>query len=358
MLRIENLSAKIDSFWLRDISFSVVRGDYMVLLGRSGAGKTQLLELIAGLVTPVSGSVILDGRNITTLPVQRRGTGLLFQDFALFSHMTVYDNIGYALKIARRDAREIESEVKAISEKMNIMSLLERKVDTLSGGEKQRTALARTLITNPSLLLLDEPLASVDASLKDDIMRLLRTINREGRTIIHVTHDYTEAISLASRVGVLHNGRMVQSGTPDEVFNRPANRFVARYTGIKNFFSVRFVRENGDWQAVTRSGTGLRVPDAGYPGEGLLLVRSRQVYLSILPPESEECNVMRGVVIDIITIPFGREVEVSAGEIIYATVPDDDPIIGELLPGSEVYVRINPSDLIFLDGSRDQSADL
>ena len=137
-----------------------------------------------------------------------------------------------------------------VAEELNISHLLPRDTQHLSGGELQRVALARTLITSPRLLLLDEPMASIDASLKDDIKRLLRRFNRQGLTIIHVTHDYREAVSLASRVGVIHNGRIIQEGTPDEVFRKPVNKFVARYSGIRNFYRVEFKNHNGAWKAV------------------------------------------------------------------------------------------------------------
>ncbi|MBE0679786.1 MAG: ATP-binding cassette domain-containing protein, partial [Bacteroidales bacterium] len=236
MLRTERLSKRIDAFSLQEISLEVARGEYYVLLGRSGAGKTQFLELICGLTTPDSGRVFLDGEEITGKRVQKRGIGLVFQDLALFPHYTVKDNIMYPLRIMNLSLKERVDRVQHIAGEMNITDLLLRKPGSLSGGEKQRVALARTLVTEPKILLLDEPMASVDASLKDDIRRMLRRLNRSGQTIIHVTHDFGEAISLASRVGVMHNGRIIQEGTPLEVFNHPVNRFVARYAGIKNFF--------------------------------------------------------------------------------------------------------------------------
>ena len=141
-------------------------------------------------------------------------------------------------------------------------------------------ALARTLITSPRLLLLDEPMASIDASLKDDIKRLLRRLNSQGLTIIHVTHDYREAVSLASRVGVIHNGRIIQEGKPDEVFRKPVNKFVARYSGIRNFFRVEFSKENGEWKAVSKNNLVINLSGDSYPSEGMLILRSDDIKIS------------------------------------------------------------------------------
>ncbi|MCU0410490.1 MAG: ABC transporter ATP-binding protein, partial [Bacteroidales bacterium] len=240
-LRTEKVSKRLEAFSLKEITLEVSKGDYYVLLGRSGAGKTQLLELICGLTSPDSGKIYLDGEEITHKRVQERGIGMVFQDFSLFPHYTVRDNIAYPLNIRKMPKEEQEKRIDHVAEEMNITHLLSRKPYYLSGGEKQRVALARTLVTDPRVLLLDEPMASVDASLKDSIRRMLRRLNREGQTIIHVTHDFGEAISLASRVGVMHNGRIIQEGTPLEVFNHPVNRFVARYAGIKNFFRATFI---------------------------------------------------------------------------------------------------------------------
>ena len=245
MLRLTNINRRLGDFALKEINLEVSDGQYYVLLGRSGSGKTQLLELIAGLEHPDTGSIVLDEKDITRQRIQDRKVGIVFQDYAVFPHMTVFGNIAYPLKVRKEDKKFIAEKVEKAATAMNIKHLLDRNTEKLSGGELQRVALARTLITSPRLLLLDEPLSSLDTSLKDDLKRLLRNLNRSGQTIIHVTHDYSDAISLAKRVGVIHNGRIIQEGSVDEVFKNPSNRFVARYAGIKNFFRVNILRENG-----------------------------------------------------------------------------------------------------------------
>ena len=211
MLRTEKLCKRLDTFLLQEISLEVSKGDYYVLLGRSGAGKTQLLELICGLTPPDKGKIFLDGEDITRKRVQDRGIGLVFQDLALFPHFSVKDNIMYPLKVMKLPLKERVDRVQRTAGEMNITDLLLRKPENLSGGEKQRVALARTLVTQPKILLLDEPMASVDASLKDSIRRMLRRLNRNGQTIVHVTHDFGEAISLASSIFVVETSRKIVS---------------------------------------------------------------------------------------------------------------------------------------------------
>jgi ABC-type sugar transport system ATPase subunit len=351
MLEVKNISKKFGDFALSDISFDIDEGDYFVLMGRSGSGKTQLLELIAGLTTPDTGSVVMQGREITYLRPHHRNVGLIFQDFAVFPHMSTFDNIAYPLRIEKRPKAEICQRVKEIAVKMNIVPLLQRRTTNLSGGELQRTAIARTLITSPALLLLDEPLASIDASLKDDITRILRSINRSGQTIIHVTHDFSEAVGLASKVGVIHNGKLIQTGTPHEVFSHPVNRFVARYTGIRNFFRVQFSSVNGQARAKTDGGLELILNSDDYTESGLLIIRSSRVTLSRLTEAGKQVNTFPGRVIEIVATPTGYELEIDAGDRLYASIHEGDTLHGELREGMDVAISMAPDDLVWLKGT-------
>lgn len=345
MLRTERLSKRIDAFSLREISLDVARGDYYVLLGRSGAGKTQLLELICGLTPPDSGRVFLDSEDITEKRVQKRGIGLVFQDLALFPHYSVKDNIMYPLRIMNLTLKERVDRVQRVAGEMNITDLLLRKPGNLSGGEKQRVALARTLVTEPKILLLDEPMASVDASLKDDIRRMLRRLNRNGQTIIHVTHDFGEAISLASRVGVMHNGRIIQEGTPMEVFNHPVNRFVARYAGIKNFFRATFIKSYNSYSGITEMRTRLRLPKGSYPSSGLLIIGSSEVLLSRQGAAGVQINNIRGIIDDIVPSPTGFEITVNAGDFFYADITHREMEENNFVTGEKVIVSFRPEAL-------------
>lgn len=345
MLRTEKLCKRLDSFCLQDISLEVARGDYYVLLGRSGAGKTQLLELICGLTPPDKGRIFLEGEEITRKRVQDRGIGLVFQDLALFPHFTVKDNIMFPLKIMKLPLKERVERVQRAAGAMNITDLLLRKPGNLSGGEKQRVALARTLVTEPRILLLDEPMASVDASLKDNIRRLLRRLNRNGQTIVHVTHDFGEAISLASRVGVMHNGRIIQEGTPDEVFTHPANRFVARYAGIKNFFRVVFIKSYNTCSCITDNRTKFRLTSGDYPSSGLLILAAGEVLLSRQGAAGVQINNIHGVIEDIVPSPTGYEVTVNAGDHFFADITRREMDEQKYVTGEPVIVSFRSESL-------------
>jgi len=345
MLRTEKLCKRLDSFCLQDISLEVARGDYYVLLGRSGAGKTQLLELICGLTPPDKGRIFLEGEEITRKRVQDRGIGLVFQDLALFPHFTVKDNIMFPLKIMKLPLKERVEMVQRAAGAMNITDLLLRKPGNLSGGEKQRVALARTLVTEPRILLLDEPMASVDASLKDNIRRLLRRLNRNGQTIVHVTHDFGEAISLASRVGVMHNGRIIQEGTPDEVFTHPANRFVARYAGIKNFFRVVFIKSYNTCSCITDNRTKFRLTSGDYPSSGLLILAAGEVLLSRQGAAGVQINNIHGVIEDIVPSPTGYEVTVNAGDHFFADITRREMDEQKYVTGEPVIVSFRSESL-------------
>jgi molybdate/tungstate transport system ATP-binding protein len=355
MLRTERVSKRLDAFSLREITLEVLPGDYYVLLGRSGAGKTQLLELICGLTVPDSGRIFLEGQDVTYKKVQERGIGIVFQDFALFPHYSVKDNIMYPLKIMGLPLQEKVSRVQHAAEEMNITHLLLRKPGNLSSGEQQRVALARTLVTDPKVLLLDEPMASVDASLKDSIRRMLRRLNRNGQTIIHVTHDFGEAISLANRVGVIHNGRIIQEGTPLEVFNHPVNKFVARYAGIKNFFKVTFITNYRNCSGLTEKRTRLKLPKGDYPASGLLIIGSSEVLMSREGAPGIQMNNIHGRIDDIVPSATGYEITVNAGDYFYADITHREMEENNFVTGEGVIVSFRPEALRLVGESEERN---
>jgi molybdate/tungstate transport system ATP-binding protein len=351
MLTLNKICKKLGDFHLTDIDLEISEGTYYVLLGRSGSGKTQLLELIAGLTSPDTGEIWLDGEDITSKKLQKRGIGLVFQDYAIFPNMTVYGNIAYSLGSVRIDRKLVQERVSKIAGELNISHLLGRNTHNLSGGELQRVALARTLITSPRLLLLDEPMASIDASLKDDIRRLLRRLNNQGLTIIHVTHDYREAVSLASEVGVIHNGKIIQEGKTDEVFRKPVNKFVARYSGIRNFFRVEFRHDNKNWKAVSKNQLIINLSGDTYPAEGLLILRSDDIKISQNMPDIQATNCYRGVIKDMLPSEYGMEIEVEAGETFYIDVSADTFRQQPLTEMSEVWISFSRDAAVALEGS-------
>ncbi|MBS0010440.1 MAG: ABC transporter ATP-binding protein [Bacteroidales bacterium] len=343
MLELKDISKSYGNFELRDINLSISDGEYFILLGRSGAGKSQLLEIIAGLRSADRGSVFLKGKEITREKIQNRKIGMVFQDFAIFPHLTVYENIAYPLKIKHLPRKEIRLIVGKMAENVNISHLLKRRTDDLSGGEKQRLAVARTLVTSPDIILLDEPMASIDTSLRDDVRSLLRKINGMGMTIMHVTHDYGEAIRLAHRVGVIHNGKILQTGTPDKVFSEPTNKFVARFAGIRNFFPVEISGENGRKIAVSEN-LKFILPAGEYPEKGLLIIKSNTIKLSL--HEQNNCaNSIKGEVCELNRAENGYEIFVDAGDLFHVQVSKKVFEQLSLIPGQKVFLSFSPVEL-------------
>jgi ABC-type sugar transport system ATPase subunit len=350
MLKLVDINRKLGDFALTDINLEIPEGQYYVLLGRSGAGKTQLLELIAGLEHPDSGNIFLDRENITKKKIQERKIGIVFQDYAVFPHMTVYGNIAYPLKARRVDEKMIAGKVAEAATQMNISHILERTTENLSGGERQRIALARTLIISPRLLLLDEPLSSLDASLKDDMKKVLRQLNRAGQTIIHVTHDYSDAISLANKVGVIHNGRIIQEGPVNEVFKKPINRFVARYAGIRNFFRIRTISENGAIKGITNNNLEFRLTGDIINDDCLVILKSEDILLSRTKPEDPSLNCFKSRVEEIIPSVYGKEITLNAGDRFYANVSKIEFESLSLIENEEIWISFPVTAAIIING--------
>ncbi|RUM38453.1 MAG: ABC transporter [Desulfobulbus sp.] len=239
MIVLNNISLQLKGFRLRDITLRIAPGEYRILLGPTGSGKTVLLETIAGLHLPQSGSIFLHDRNITNTTPENRNIGVVYQDYCLFPHLTVFDNIAFGLKLQKKTRSEIAHMVDEMAGFLNINHLLKRTQQYLSGGECQRVALARTLVLKPSLLLLDEPLSAVDRLTRNHLRFELQRIHRElGLAVLHVTHDVSEAFLLGDTMTVMRDGKIEQDGTPDGIFQKPATRFVAELLGIKNFLPV------------------------------------------------------------------------------------------------------------------------
>jgi len=238
VLRLQDVQVILGDFRLKDISLHVKEGEYMVLLGPTGTGKTVLLETIAGMHVIESGSILIQGRDVTRLPPEKRNLGVVYQDYALFPHLTVRKNIAFGLQLRGETGIKVAKVVEEMAGFLDIRAILERRPGNLSGGERQRVALARALVLDPYVLLLDEPLSALDRSTRDRLRRELKRIHREiGITIVHITHDLTEAFFLADHVAVMKDGSILQQGIPEKVLNRPADRTVAELLGIENLIS-------------------------------------------------------------------------------------------------------------------------
>ena len=249
-VRVVNLTKRFGNTIAVDrVTFEVKDKEFVVLLGPSGSGKTTTLRMIAGLETPDEGEIYIGDQLVNDLPPKDRDVAMVFQSYALYPHMTVYENLAFPLKIRKYSKTEIDKKVKEVAELLRISHLLNRKPKQLSGGEQQRVALGRALVREPKVFLMDEPLSNLDAKLRVYMRAELKKMQKElGITTIYVTHDQAEAMTMADRIAVYNQGRIQQMATPKELYHRPANLFVAGFIGSPgmNFFEATLVRKNGE----------------------------------------------------------------------------------------------------------------
>ena len=322
-LQVTDLWLDLGEFHLRGVNLEVTPGEYFVILGPTGAGKTVLLETIAGLHFPRRGRVLLNGEDVTHVPPERRSIGFVYQDYALFPHLSVAENIAFGLRLRGMGQKTVAQRVDEISRRLSLHSLLQRRPETLSGGEAQRVALARALAIEPSILLLDEPLSALDPETREGLQRELARLHRElGTTTVHVTHDFEEAVALANRIAVMSQGQIVQVGSPEEIFRRPESEFVARFVGVRNIFRGEIFPGDGGyrWLALEGAGRqGLRIAVlTDLSGSVHASIRPEDIVLSREPLHSSMRNSFRGRVVGIL----------DRGALIYVTVrvpPDGVP---------------------------------
>jgi ABC-type Fe3+/spermidine/putrescine transport system ATPase subunit len=242
---------------VRSLSLEIQEGELITLLGPSGCGKTTTLRMVGGFETPDAGEIFFGDRPVTPLPPERRNIGIVFQSYALFPHMTVWQNVAFGLEMRRESPRAIRNRVTAILDKVQLRGLERRYPYQLSGGQQQRVALARALVTSPAVLLLDEPLANLDAKLREDMRFYIRSLQRDvGITTVYVTHDQAEAMVLADRIAVMRDGLLQQIDRPEEIYRRPSNAWVAEFIGLSNFIPGTVAgRQNGHLVVRTEAGT-------------------------------------------------------------------------------------------------------
>ncbi len=331
MLEVQHIFKSYDGKpILRDVSFSVEAGETICLLGASGSGKSTLLRIIAGLEEGDSGSVSFDGRDLASTPAHLRDFGLVFQDYALFPHLDVSENVAFGLKMRRLPQNEIAERVASSLETVNLRGFEKRQVTDLSGGEQQRVALARALATRPRLLMFDEPLGALDRTLREDLLNELRSILQQTNIpAIYVTHDQEEAFAMADRILILHGGEIVREGAPADVWANPESGFVARFLGLGNVFDG-IIREkmDGGWKVETAFGVfTVRCEHGHQKGDSVhLLVRPHSV--------DEGRNVIQGTVTDAIFQQDRFKVSLKNG--LYFYLPSA-PKVGERI---EVSVKV------------------
>jgi ABC-type Fe3+/spermidine/putrescine transport system ATPase subunit len=331
---------------LNDISFQVDRGETVCLLGASGSGKSTLLRIIDGLEEPDSGFVSFNGQNLSSTPPHVRDFGLVFQDYALFPHLNVYDNVAFGLRMRHLAQDKIAERVANSLRMVNLSGFENRSVIDLSGGEQQRVALARALAPHPRLLMFDEPLGALDRTLREDLLNELRTIlHRTNIPAIYVTHDQEEAFAIADRVLILHDGEIIREGTPADVWANPGSAFVAGFLGLGNVFigQVRGKLEVERWKVESEFGIfTVRCGHRHKQGETVhLLARPLSAEKarversgSLMPRSRNEANMIGGVVTDVLFQQDRFKVTLDNGLYVYLPRP---PNVGEKI---EVSVKV------------------
>jgi len=344
MIRIEHLSKDLGEFFLQDVTLDIKNGEYFMVLGPTGAGKTILLETIAGIYRVDSGRIFLDEQDITDIPPRERNIGMVYQDYTLFPFLTVEENIGFGLKSRKVSKREIKRRVDELANLMGVFHLLHRCPGTLSGGEQQRIAIARALIMEPKLLLLDEPLSALDTQTTERLRQELKNVHSiTNTTIIHVTHSFEEAFLLGSRMAVMDKGEIVQVGTPNEVFRKPESEFAAEFLGVGNLFQGES-RVDNDIACIDVDGINI-VSATLKPGTVHVSIRPEDILVSTKQIVSSARNSFKGKIASIVDAGTILRIAVDVGIdnpfIVAITRQSFDEM--NLKTGGEVYITFKAS---------------
>ena len=336
------------------ISLDIEPGELFFLLGPSGCGKTTLLRMIAGFIDPTSGSIAFNGRDVTHAPPNTRNTGMVFQSYALWPHMTVEANVAFGLGVRKVPSAAKRTRAIEALRQVQMAAYADRKPNQLSGGQQQRVALARALVIRPDVLLLDEPLSNLDAKLRNELRVEIRSICKEaGITTVYVTHDQKEALSMADRIAVLRDGAVVQQGTPRELYRRPSSRFVASFLGETNFIEARVARTaDGALHLDTQAGRFVASGDA--EDEQTVLCSIRPEAIRLVEPKSTGSLMGRHVRTTYLGEVAHHTIDLPGTGLVHAAqlnpfghgaaeTPDD------LAPGRPVALDIAPEDVVVLE---------
>ena len=304
MIALEQVSLALGEFSLHDINLSITRGEYLVIMGPSGAGKTVLLETIAGLRTPDEGKISFSQRDMSGVLPEHRGTALVYQDYSLFPHMTAAENIAFGLKMQKRPAPEIRDRVDSLLADFGISSLKDRYPGSLSGGEQQRVAIARALAVRPEILLLDEPFAALDPRTREECMRMMLEVKKSRTlTILQVSHSREEAYCVSDRVALIIGGSIVQTGSADDIFRTPQTIAAAKYAGIDNIFRGKVIRSDGHSSILDINGYQVTLGSSAPVGAGVTICIGGDHVSLVEESRSTADNAMNavsGVVADIL----------------------------------------------------------
>jgi spermidine/putrescine transport system ATP-binding protein len=359
-LVITNLTKKFGDFKAVDnISFTVPKGTFFALLGPSGCGKTTTLRMIAGLEEPTSGQIRIGTTDITSAKPFERPVNTVFQNYALFPHLTVFENIAFGLR--RRGISEVKAEVDKVLNLVELPQLADRKPNQLSGGQQQRIALARAIVNKPALLLLDEPLGALDLKLRRQMQMELKWIQTEiGLTFVHVTHDQEEAMTMADTIAVMNDGKIEQLGSPAELYDNPRTAYVANFLGQSNLIKGEIVGSDGDFNVVNCYGAKWKLPkDRSYNNDNSVLLGIRpeklRIHASGTPQTGNQID--GGVITDVSYIGVSTQYQVempwSEEIIIFEQNDDGVPPLGK---GDRVVISWEPEFTFGLDGSQDAQA--
>jgi molybdate transport system ATP-binding protein/molybdate/tungstate transport system ATP-binding protein len=348
MIKINGVSIRLGEFFLKDVTLDIDDGKYFMILGPTGAGKTILLESIAGIYYPDNGSIWMNGQDITHTPPRKRNISMVYQDYMLFPHLTVKKNISFGLRLKNFSKEKIKNKVNDISQMLNIHHLLHRFPGTLSGGEKQRVAIARAMVTEPEALLLDEPLSSLDTKTRGKLRRELKKIHTITKiTTVHVTHNFEEVFSLGDSVAVMNKGKIIQVGTPDQVFRRPNSEFVADFVGVENLFKGNSTIKGGI-SHICMNGINI-ISSTCKSKECMVAIRPENIFISKNRIESGAMNSFNGKIADIIDKGAIIKIGVDINNIHFTAIMTrrafDDM---ELKRGMSAYITFKASDVHFV----------
>ncbi len=342
MINIESLRIELPGFTLQDINLSIEDGEFFTFLGPTGAGKTLVLEAIAGIIPITGGRIFVKGRDITHLPPDKRGIGIVYQDYALFPHLSVLENITYGLRYHKANTQESGKRVEKLMVQLGIKALAQRSIQHLSGGEKQRVSLARALSVNPSVLLLDEPLSALDPNFREEIREVLKKLHeRLETTFLMVTHDFAEALFLGQRTAIINRGRIEQVGSVSEVFRKPVTPFAAEFVGMKNVFPAVF-----DGTRVLLDGLEMQAETMFKGSEGYVAIRPEDILIRQKAVSGNGINVFGGKVLDITDRGPYYEISAKTGKVIFkAMLTKGDLLEMGISETKSVNIAIRPSDI-------------
>ncbi len=344
MIKIKNLSKRWREFSLKNINLATKQGEYFTILGPTGAGKTLLLEVIAGFHLPDKGEIWINDKNVTEFLPEQRKVGFVYQDYSLFPHLNVEKNIGFGLRLKKISTHESNKRIKHAMNLLGLSHLSKRLPKTLSGGEQQKVALARAIVLDPDALLLDEPLSALDAPTQERLRGELKELHKKsGITTIHVTHDHVEAILLGDKIGVLSDGKLIQVGEPDEIFRKPKSEFVAKFVGVENIFSGKSELKKGLARIDIRNVLIEAVTQK--EGKVKVCIRPEDIILSKRPIKSSGRNMLKGKITEISDRGTIVKLKVDVGRELAAIITKRSFLDMKLKIGSEVYAAFKASSV-------------